>query len=363
LLTVGAVTAALVLLLTACLSSTPLEDLGGNLSRAVAVNEHGVIVGQGLDDNQNGIPVILDPDSGVMSPIPPLTNGSGEALDVNDQGLVVGNSFAELLDCLIPPPVLCPIRVDHAYLYDSTTGTLEDLADFGVGAVPPGSQQIAVGSGATGVSEAGIVVGAATSIGPGTGGAPISVYPRAFAFDSVTDAVTDLSVYGMTSAADINENGQVLGQIGEHAAVVDLATGAVTDIGTFGGTFSQGHALNDEGLVVGSAQVADNSAFHAFVYDLATGVLTDIGTLPQQGAPNSTAYGVNNDGIVVGTSAASGGQHPFAYDVPAKSIKDLGLLGASIHVEARDINDAGTAVGFSPLPPTHAWRATVWRHY
>ena len=72
---------------------------------------------------------------------------------------------------------------------------------------------------------------------------------------------------------------------------------------------------------------------------------------------------LNNDAIVVGTSAASGGQHPFAYDVPAKSRKDLGLLGASIHVEARDINDAGTVVGFSMLPPTHAWRASVWRHY
>ena len=357
LLTVGAMTAALALLLTACLSSTPLEDLGANLSRAVAVNERGVIVGEGLDDNQHAIPVIFDPDSGVMSPIPPLNNGSGEALDVNDHGLVVGHSFAKLLDCLIPPPVLCPISVDHAYLYDSITGRLEDLADFGVGAVPPGSQQTDVGSDATGVNEAGVVVGAAVSVGPGTGGVPFVVYRRAFAFDSVTDSVTDLSVYGMTSAADINENGQVLGQIGDHAAVVDLTTGAVTDIGTFGGTFSQGHALNDEGLVVGSAQVADNSAFHAFVYDMTTGVLTDIGTLPQQGAPNSTAYGVNNDAIVVGTSAASGGQHPFAYDVPAKSRKDLGLLGASIHVEARDINDAGTVVGFSSCPrPTPGGR-------
>ncbi len=353
----------LALLLTACLSSTPLEDLDGTLSRAYAVNDHGVIVGRHLDGNQN-VGFLFDPDSGVVSSIPSLNNGSGEATDVNDHGLVVGNSFFDLVDCLIPVPGLCPIPVDHAFLYDSNTGTLEDLADFGVGVLPPGANELAVGSDASGVNEAGVVVGTAISIGPPTvPGAQLSVYPRAFAFDSVSRTVTDLSVYGMTTAADIDENGLVLGQIDQHAAVLDLETGAVTEIGTFGGTVSQGYAMNDEGLVVGTAQVAGNIASHVFVYDLATGASTDIGTLPASGAPNSTAYGVSNDGIVVGTSAASGEQHPFAYDVPAKSMKDLGVLGTSNFVEARDVNDAGVVVGFSQVPPTHAWRARVWRHY
>jgi probable HAF family extracellular repeat protein len=356
--------AASVLLLSACLSSTPLEDLGGNLARAVAVNEHGVIVGSTLDGGYHRA-FVRDPNTGVMSLIPSLNTGGGEALDVNDAGLVVGSSFSHLQDCFFPPtiPIQCPVAISHAFMFDSVTGELEDLADFGVGTLPPGANQFDLGSTATGVNEAGIIVGTSTSIGPAPPPIPFTLFSRPFAFDSATDTLTDLSVHGISGPVDINENGHVLGQRGSHAAVLDLATGAVTEIGTFGGGISQGYALNDTGLVVGAAQVAGNSAFHAFVFDLGTGMLTDIGTLPQQGAPNSTAYGVNNDGIVVGTSAASGGQHPFAYDVPARSLKDLGLLGGSIHAEARDINDAGTVVGFSQLPPTHVWRATVWRHY
>jgi hypothetical protein len=113
-------------------------------------------------------------------------------------------------------------------------------------------------------------------------------------------------------------------------------------------------------LVVGAAQITGNGAFHAFVYDMATGVLTDIGTLEAPGLPNSIAFGVNNDNIVVGMSAG----HPFAYDVPAKTIKDLGGLGSSNGVvEARDITDAGLVVGFSHVNPSHIWQATVSRHY
>jgi probable HAF family extracellular repeat protein len=365
-LVAAALGAVLVLVLTACLSSTPLEDLGGNLARAHAVNEHGVIVGSTLDGDYHRA-FFRDPDAGVMTLIPSIAaTGSGEALDVNDAGLVVGNSFSHLQDCFFPPtiPVQCPLAINHAFAYDSVTGELEDLADFGVGALPPGANEFRLGSTASGVNEAGIIVGTSTSIGPSSvPNVPFDVFSRPFAFDSVTDTLTDLSVYGITGPADINENGQVLAQIGGHAAVLDLATGATTEIGTFGGTFSRGHALNDTGLVVGEAQVAGNSAFHAFVYDMATGVMTDLGTIRTAGAPNSVAFGVNNDNIVVGTTAAPAGQHPFAYDVSAKSLKDLGALGSSIHAEARDINDAGLAVGFSHLPPTHIWQSTVTRHY
>jgi len=352
-------------LLSGCLSSDPLEGLDGARSRAFAVNENGVIVGRAVAGDGHQVGVMWD-GAGVMTELPRLNGGTAEALDVNDQGQIVGHAFHDTFDCI---QLFCPFNRHHAFLYDSTTGTLQDLADFGVGDLPPdASQQIATGSVAEAINEAGIVVGTSASIGPPTEpGVPFTPYSRGFALDTTTGVLTDLSAYGLTSAHDINEHGHVIGQLVNpqlgQAAVLDLATGAVTPIGTFGGSFSRAHAINDEGLVVGNAQVADNSAFHAFVFDLATGVLTDIGTLQAPGAPNSTAYGVSNDGIVVGTSAASGEQHPFAYDVSARSIHDLGVLGGSNIVEARDINDAGVVVGFSGVDPRQAWRTSVWRHY
>jgi probable HAF family extracellular repeat protein len=353
------VAAAIALLATSCLSSTPLEDLGGTLTRAFAVNNEGVIVGRGIDDAGEQFGFVFDPSTGIMSAVPPLNGGTTEALDVNDHGLIVGNSFARDFICPLPD---CPFPINHAFAYDRTTGQLDDLFDFGVG-LPP-ANEAELGSTATGVNEAGEVVGAATTVtGPSGPGPAFEVHARAFMFDTSSHAITDLGAYGMTDAADIDEHGRVAGTIAGRAAVVDASTGIVTDLGTLGGTSSYATAISDDGLVVGAAQVTGNSAYHAFVYDLVTGVLTDIGTLPAPGAPQSIAYGVNDNRIVVGLSSASGEIHPFAYDVPTKTLRDLGVLGTSDLLEGRDINDAGLTVGFSQVTPAHAWRATVSRHY
>jgi probable HAF family extracellular repeat protein len=352
------VAATVALVATSCLSSTPLEDLGGSFSRAFAVNNAGVVVGLGIDDaTQQQIGFVYDPTTGSMSPVPPLNGGATEALDVNDHGLVVGDSFVRMSGpCPLPG---CPFAIDHAFVYDPATGHLEDLFDFGVG-VPP-TNQGELGSSATGVNEAGVVVG--NSASASVFGGVITFNRHPFAFDTASHAVTDLGAFGMSDAADIDEHGRVAGTVDGRAAVVDLGTGTVTDLGTLGGTSSFATAISDDGLVVGSAQITGNSAFHAFVYDLGTEGMTDIGTLPAPGAPNSTAYGVNDNRIVVGLSSASGEIHPFAYDVPTRSMKDLGVLGSSNIVEGRDISDAGVAVGFSQVTPAHAWRATVTRHY
>ena len=47
----------------------------------------------------------------------------------------------------------------------------------------------------------------------------------------------------------------------------------VTDLGTFGGTFSQGQAINTAGQVTGIANTAGDAAFHEFLYS--GGVMTD----------------------------------------------------------------------------------------
>ena len=49
------------------------------------------------------------------------------------------------------------------------------------------------------------------------------------------------------------------------------------DLGTLGGTYSVGFAINDSGQVTGTADTADGAADHAFLWDGTT--MQDLGTL------------------------------------------------------------------------------------
>ena len=51
----------------------------------------------------------------------------------------------------------------------------------------------------------------------------------------------------------------------------------VTDLGTLGGTFSQAWGINNNGSVVGFATLTGDTLLHAFLWR--KGVITDLGTL------------------------------------------------------------------------------------
>jgi len=76
----------------------------------------------------------------------------------------------------------------------------------------------------------------------------------------------------------------------------------IKDLGTFGGTFSQGASINDHGQISGSSTQAGDTVERAFLWH--QGVMTDLGTL---GGPNSSAIAdgtpnVNSRGMVAGFS-------------------------------------------------------------
>jgi probable HAF family extracellular repeat protein len=127
-----------------------------------------------------------------------------------------------------------------------------------------------------------------------------------------------------------------------------LYSGAVmNDLGTFGGAQSTAYGINNLGQVVGGAYTS-GSREHAFLYR--AGVMTDLGTL---GGYESRAYGINAAGQVVGFAATvGGGDHAFLYS--GGIMTDLNNVidtnsGWSLEV-ATAINDGGQIVGVGTYP-------------
>jgi probable HAF family extracellular repeat protein len=128
----------------------------------------------------------------------------------------------------------------------------------------------------------------------------------------------------------------------------------LTDLGTLGGTFSQGFGVNDKGWVVGFSTTEGDVGLHAFLWR--DGVMTDLGTLGgSDPLPYSLALSINNRGEIVGfseTSIADPSGENFCGDflvcLPVVwrrgAITTLPILGGNNGV-ATDINGRGEVVG------------------
>ncbi len=132
---------------------------------------------------------------------------------------------------------------------------------------------------------------------------------------------------------------------------VDAQTYSVTEIGTFGGSFSKAEAINDLGQVTGLAAFPPNNMpRHAFLW--VNGTMTDLGTL---GGSRSMAYGINNQTQVVGESqvGGGGGQHAFLWEdgVMMELSTPDGPAGS-----AYDINDAGQITGIANAGFAYIWQ-------
>jgi len=165
-----------------------------------------------------------------------------------------------------------------------------------------------------------------------------------------------------TSAATaINEKGQVVGISGAcGVAVGDVSAahaviwenGVPTRIEDFGGhAWNTPTAINNAGVVVGFSLPADKDGtrfYRAFVWTKATGtrMLNQIA-----GDVRSAAFGINDDGQIVGLSRTPGAllravlwENPNA---TVKNLNDFVAVGSPYLLIAGDVNNDGAIAGFT----------------
>lgn len=256
---------------------------------------------------------------------------------INDAGQVVGSAY-------VGGYPQNDTGYYHAFLYSN--GTLQDLGIFSDGSYSIGR----------GINNAGTVVGwADTTLESPPGN--FTIQNQAFTYTAGGGLSTigtfpsdDPGLYGPYSYAyGINAVGQITGYSyddffhpislsGEFAFIYEGGSWTNIGAGTNSNGSSRAFAINGAGVVAGYV-FTDSVQQHAFVGG--AGSFVDLGTL--SGGTNSSAYGINDSGVVVGASETAQALHAFVYQ--SGSMQDLGTLVGGTVSEARAINSSGLIVG------------------
>ena len=122
----------------------------------------------------------------------------------------------------------------------------------------------------------------------------------------------------------------------------------VTDLGTLGGTESFAYGVNDNGEVVGSSRLAGDTLTHAFLYR--SGRMIDLAPLNSGSLKTVGPTGINNAGQIVSGVIVGGVYSPAILDSRSGQLTLLGSLGgitSGFSGVATAISNLGDAVGYS----------------
>ncbi len=180
-------------------------------------------------------------------------------------------------------------------------------------------------------------------VGPPPGGPPL--LPPLPAASGNEYTITNL---GGGFAYGTNDGGQVVGSTGSQAILYSGTGSGNTLLGTHGGTSSTAYDINNHGLIVGTSRNSDG-AERATIFSGTGSGNTDVGTL---GGNYSGAHHLNDMGTIVGTASAPGTLYTSTlFSGNGTGNSNLGNLGYFESI-ARGINNRGQIVGSVSGPLT-----------
>ena len=174
--------------------------------------------------------------------------------------------------------------------------------------------------------------------------------------------ITDL---GQVGAWGISDTGEVVGTAGvagpgtPSRAIVWTAAHGVQMFGIFpGGHYSDGHAMNHFGVVVGVADFSDYYS-HASLSSGPSKPLKDLGVLYH--TQYSEADAINDSGVVAGYAASSTGTTRAFRWTTLTGMRGLDSLTGGVNAVATAINNVGQIVGYSSSGGQAVnWHACWW---
>lgn len=243
-----------------------------------------------------------------------LGGGQSWAYDINDAGQIVGSYQPGSGN-------------SYAFLFDNDVFTNISGASDGV---------------ATAINNSGVAVGYA-------GGSR-------FAFKWSGGVFTNLGLNGANDtsyAYGVNDSGNITGYRhlvggGETAFLSDHVP---SDLGTDGGTLSQGYAVNNNGNVVGYFRKSDLN--QAFFYSSQTGTFSNLAT-----GVESYALSINENDAAAGYAKSGGVFRAVTWSSGAMTV----LAGSAAYSESRanHISDDGTVVGWVADAVSGRHHAALW---
>lgn len=266
------------------------------------VNDSGIAAGW-ISEQAYGLQPLPVRWSGTNGATLPLPDGVsvGQAYDINNAGTIVGaiNAASNW----------------YATVFSSTGATVltQQTPDGGI-------LQFAYG-----VAGNGTVVGQAT----GTNGGQFAYYMLAGATSAVAIPQAD-EAFGVSPSGAV-----ITGVSGNDAFIYTVATGSFAALPMLPGTLSaEGRAVNDSGWVVGYAGAAgsipflfDGTATYS-LQSLLTG--TDASIWDMTTGVTNAAYGISNNGIIVGRAERNGISSGFVMvPVPEPSTAALAAMAAA----------------------------------
>ena len=327
---------------------TDVGTLGGAVSRAVAVDGAGRVVG--VSTTESGAARAFAWEDGVIQPLPSPEADAIQLTAINESGDVVGaaqrdsTSEAFLIPADGPSTALGTLggpfsaayainqsgtvvgtaatsnQTHHAFQWD---GTMTDLGTFG-----------AAHSEAFGINDTGTIVGIAV----GEEGAT-----RPFVGDAVLDGAASGRAYA------INESEQVAGSRLDGDRVVAqswTADGTGKPLPGLGGNFAEAYALNNAGWVVGTAAVGADASTTAAKAEGASARLRQWRAEPGASWRRGATVGAASSAKLAGDD---GSYHAVLWvDGTAYDLNDFILDpgNAWTLIEARYVTDDGQIVGY-----------------